>query len=153
MNKFRLVSVGIFLFIPLLYKTGGAAASSSSQSPSSNVSSSPVVPTLLRLVTNQPYKPVNKPKLSLTQQTSSQATNTLPPTNTYTTSHIQQYYHKQANSENSRIYKKKEIGQSKVASSEYLVNRSDIEKNMQKLKLLNFSNAKKLEVDGANDRG
>ena len=129
MNKFRLVSVGIFLFIPLLCKTGGAAALSSSQSP------------------------INKPKLSLTYQTSSQATNTLPPTNTYTTSHIQQYYHKRADSENSRIYKKKEIGQSKVASSKYLVNRSDIEKNMQKLKLLNSSNAKKLEVDGANDRG
>ena len=152
MNKFRLVSVGIFLFIPLLCKTGEAAASSSSQSPSSNVSSSPVVPTLLRLVTNQPYKPVNKSKLSLTYQTSSQATNTLPPTNTYTTSHMQQYYQKRADSENSRIYKKKEIGQSKVASSEYLVNRSDIEKNMQKLKLLKTLSAKK-EDDGGNYRG
>ena len=62
MNKFRL--------IPLLCKTGQAAASSSSPSSSSNGSSPP----LLRLLTNQPYKPVNK--LSLTTQTNSQASPT-----------------------------------------------------------------------------
>jgi hypothetical protein len=130
MKKFRLATVGFFLFLPFLCKTVEAAVLLST---SSNLSSSPAVPTLLRLVTNQPNKPVNKPKPSVTPKTSSKATNTIIPT----TSHVPQYYYKIKHIDTESKVKVKGNVKEMIISKN-VITRSERKETMNKFKKIIF---------------